>query len=871
MKQIVNLFIIFFILVGHANSQDDEELREWFIDAEYFYLYENFEQALPLYLKILKKDPTNSNINYRVGLCYLHMPNEKGQKTQSVPYLERASKDITKKYNEGSHNERKAPDEAFFYLGNAYRYAHQFDKAVEAYRRFLEYLDVGDIFYIEFVEREIQACFNAEELIRLPVMLDAENFSETINSDVAIENCPVVSVDETTMVFTRGNSNTFSPDIALGVINYDYKMDELFFSKKVNDKWSLPINISNQLGASKKTAPVTISADGTELYLVSDDNDDGNIYISYYKKDKWTPMKKLNKNINTRDWESHASITVDGKILYFTSDRPGGYGGLDVYKSIRDDSGDWGVPINLGPTINTPFDEETPFILEDGKTLYFSSQGHYSMGGFDIFHSTLIGSNQWSAPLNIGYPINTVGNDLFYLPRANGEYAFFPLNNNDRVNIGKNDIYKIKVSTPDQATTEILLKGRVDTEDKRAELPADVKISIVDSISSDTINVFNPDLYSGKYNTIVSSGNFKIVYQATGYKTHVERLYIPKIYTRTEVVINVNLIPIEVHRGEYIVIKNLFFDYGKFDLKRESQVELEKLYKLMDENPSIYVEIIGHTDSWSSVAFNLKLSQKRSRSTIEYLVDKGIDSKRFVEKAMGKSQPVAINENPDGTDNPEGRSLNRRVELKLLNASSDLVIVEEIFVPDNLNIRGKRDIKYSIQIMKSPTKLDNSYFASEYLQSRDKDKLLKKMEIVIVPNGFLYLIGLYNDKSSALGDLNKLVDLGFSDSKIISKDEIALLTKENEKIKQRQIDESDFDINNDIYTIQIKALSKPIDLSEFKNLKNVKTYIGSDGYYRYTVGEYIGYHKAKVDISKIIELGYPDAFVVNVKKYIRKN
>ncbi|MBN2681599.1 MAG: PD40 domain-containing protein [Bacteroidales bacterium] len=871
MKQIVKLFLILFLFVGQAHSQDDEQIREWFIDAEYYFLYENFDKAIPLYTKIHEKDPTNSNINYRLGLCYLHLPNEKGNKTRSIPYLERASKDITKKYNEGSHKERKAPDEALFYLGNAYRYAHNFEKAIETYRNFLEYLDVGDIYYIEFVEREIQACYNAEELLRLPINLEAESFSEKINSVATIENCPVVSADESTMVFTRGESNTFSPDIALGVINYDYKMDNIFFSQKIDDKWSEPINISKDVNATKKTAPVTISADGKFLYLVSDDNDDGNIYVSEYKKGKWTAMKKLNKNINTKNWESHASLTKDGKTLYFTSDRPGGYGGLDVYRSDLDASGDWGPPVNLGPTINTPYDEETPFILDDGKTLYFSSQGHYSMGGFDIFHSTMIGDNQWSTPLNIGYPINTVGNDLFYLPRANGEYAFFPLNNNDRENIGNNDIYRIKVNTPENATTEILLKGRVDTEDKRAELPQDVKICIVDSITSDTINVLKPDLFSGKYNTIVSSGNFKIIYRATGYKTHEERLFIPKIYTRTEIVLNVNLVPIEVHRGEYIVIKNLFFDYGKFDLRRESQVELEKLYKLMDENPSIYVEIIGHTDSRSSVDFNLKLSKKRARSAIEYLVNKGIDSKRFVEKAMGKSQPVAINENPDGTDNPEGRSLNRRVEIKLLNATSDLVIVEEIPVPDNLRIRGKRDIKYTIQIMETPTKLETAYFSSEYLMSKDTDKLLKKLEIKIVPKGFLYIIGLYNDKSQALADLNKCVDMGFSDSKIVSIDDIVSMEKENDKIKQRQIEESSYDLNNDIYTIQIRALSKPIDLSEFANLKNVKTYIGSDGYYRYTVGEYIGYNRAKADISKIIELGYPDAFVVNVKKYIKKN
>ncbi len=446
------LLTIFSII---ASAQD---FKKKFVDAEYHFMFEEYDLALPLYLDLFKHDTTNANIAYRIGICYIYH-NNPPEKKKSIPYLEYAVQHISKKYKEGSYLEKNAPPDAWFYLGTAYRDNMEFEKAIAAFKKFTQTVSVGSVYYIDYVKREIQCTENAKQLTKNPIPLEPQNLSEVINAPDEVQNCPVISDDESVIVFTAGKRNIFNAALDLEMKNLDYKLDDIFFSKKVDGKWIEPINITKQIaaGSQQRTVPVSISADGTELYLVRDDNDDGNIYVSYYKNDKWTKMKPLNKNINTRYWESHATISKDGKTLFFTSDRPGGFGGLDIYRSDRDEKGDWGPAVNLGPTINSIYDEETPFVLgeKENYTLYFSSQGHYSMGGFDVFYSNLLKNGKWSTPINIGYPLNTVGNDLFYVPKANGEYFFFPLNNNERGGIAKNNIYKAKVNLPNMKPVEI--------------------------------------------------------------------------------------------------------------------------------------------------------------------------------------------------------------------------------------------------------------------------------------------------------------------------------------------------------------------------------------------------------------------------------
>jgi len=220
-------------------------------------------------------------------------------------------------------------------------------------------------------------------------------------------------------------------------------------SRKVNGDWGEPENISEQVGSDGDCEPTCLSANDSELYMVKKTKGNYDLYVSYWKDNKWSAMQQLNKYINSSRNETHASISADGKTLYFSSDRRGGFGKLDIYKSERMVNGDWGPAVNLGETINSDNDETTPFICEDGKTLYFSSDGHLNMGGFDIFVSHLMANNKWENPVNAGFPINTTGNNMFYCPVKNGEIAYYALIRPD--GFGKEDIYRIE---------DITLQGR---------------------------------------------------------------------------------------------------------------------------------------------------------------------------------------------------------------------------------------------------------------------------------------------------------------------------------------------------------------------------------------------------------------------------
>ncbi|MCX7863167.1 MAG: OmpA family protein [Bacteroidales bacterium] len=880
------VLVFFAFLCFNIQAQD---FKKKFVDAEYHFMYEDYDLALPLYLELYQRDTTNANLAYRIGICYIYQKTP-AEKKKAIPYLEFAVNHVSKKYKEGSYLEKNAPPDAWFYLGTAYRDNMDFEKAIAAFKKFTQTVPVGNVYYIDYVKREIQCTENAKQITKNPIEIEPQNLSEVINAPDEIQNCPVVSDDETIIVFTAGKKNIFSAELDLNLTNIDYKLDDIYFSKKVDGKWTDPVNITKQLGAGsqQRTVPVSISADGTELYLVRDDNDDGNIYVSYLKNDKWTKMKPLNKNINTKYWESHATITKDGNTLFFTSDRPGGFGGLDIYRSDKDEKGEWGPAVNLGPTINSIYDEETPFVVgqKGNYTLYFSSQGHYSMGGFDVFYSNLLKNGKWSTPINIGYPLNTVGNDLFYVPKANGEYFFFPLNNNERGGIAKNNIYKAKVSLPNMKPIEekkppimvkVTLLGNIRLADNSPELPRDIAIMIVDTTKNKIIENIIPNRDSATFRSILQPGNYKLTCSASGYNTHSEYIFVPENFSQKEIVVDIMLQPVEVTKGEYYVIRSIFFDYGKYDLRRESEIELQRLAQLMQKNPGLMVEIVGHTDAMGSDKFNQKLSENRAKAAIDYLVSLGIEPTRFVAKGMGKRQFIAINQNPDGSDNPEGRQLNRRVEIKLLNTVPENVIVEEIKVPQHLRFRKDAKVRdenvYTVLLLQQKEKELGVQQLNKLLsltQLLKEDSLFKNSSSPIKDNKIgdmlVFNAGEFKNKSDAMRILNIVIDQGFADATIISTDELTKIKSEITRYIQKQAEQEDLNVKKD-YTIQVRAYTTPVSLSTFKNLKGVEEHYCNDGFYRYTYGKYKTRAEALKEKERITELGYPDAFVVDLEKF----
>jgi tetratricopeptide (TPR) repeat protein len=499
----ISLLNILLFLSTSAFSQGEEKLKSMFVEAESYFLFEEYKDALPLYQRLLQADPENFNLNYKIGICYL---NDIYQLQKSLPYLEKAVNGTNPGAKTNSFKEKQAPPEAYYYLGNAYRANNRLSDAIKAYEQFKLVLDPL-VYDADLVDDQIEACKVAGVQESKPMYFISANLGDVINSRFEESN-PVISGDESVLVFTRK-------------LQF---YDAVFYSHKVDGKWTEPENLTESFGVDGNTYSTGLSYNGDELFVYRSDNFDGNIYVSKFKNNKWSKLEKLNSNINTKYWESHASISKDGKTLYFTSNRAGGYGGLDIYKSERTRTGDWGPAMNLGPVINTKYNENTPFITADGNTLYFSSMGHYNMGGYDIFYSTRLDNGQWSKPINAGYPLNTSNDDLFFTPVGDGAFAYYAKYNKDDTH-GLMDIYKLEVFT-DLHPRKFILNGISRMEGQVKKDFSQYTAILINSKNGKMLDQarLNAD---GTYTLNALSGDLELQIKGRDIDTRVEKFTIP--------------------------------------------------------------------------------------------------------------------------------------------------------------------------------------------------------------------------------------------------------------------------------------------------------------------------------------------------------
>ncbi len=485
--------VILAILPYLASAQPSAKNKSIFMQAETYFLYGDFELANQLYL--LLETPDNMNIKYKIGACYLNI---QGEKEKSIPYLEEAVRDASFDSKTSSFREKRAPLEAYFYLARAYMINNELEKGLntlQSFKRLVkENQDKGGMNNPEFIDQQIQACRNAIKMEEQPVGFTKKSLG-TDFSQGAINEDPAVSFDGNTIVYTENR----------GAVNV------IFCSRKKDGVWEPPVNITSELMAGDDCSSCSLNMDGTELFLYKSDNYDGEIYSSSYENGAWKPIKKLNRNINTKFYESHASISADGNRLYFSSNRDGGEGMLDIYVSNKDASGDWGPAVNLGSVINTPFNEDTPFITENDSLLFFSSEGHNSMGGYDIFSSRRDGSS-WDTPENIGYPLNTSDDDKFFQPWNNGKNAYYTMTTGYK----KRDIFYLILGGPD--TGEFAeINGRLGLSDTVMAFDKSFKINLIDRSSGDTVDISYPNKFTGLYTFYVMPGKYRLVYTGIGY------------------------------------------------------------------------------------------------------------------------------------------------------------------------------------------------------------------------------------------------------------------------------------------------------------------------------------------------------------------
>ncbi|HTB07962.1 MAG TPA: OmpA family protein [Bacteroidia bacterium] len=681
-KKILQGFLIGSLAVPlFANAQQD--FKKKYEQASIFFNNNQYNLALPIFLSLDSMQSGNNNLNFQTGVCYLNAPINQGR---AIPYLKKACGDISNKYNPSSSKETHAPSDAYMDLAKAYHLTYQFDTAIVYYRKFKTMFDTAtDKETTDEINRGIQMCYTGKELMAHPVKMIVKDLEDSINSAYA-DYSPLVTADESQIFFTsRRPTSANAPQDFTGQY-----FENIYMANSKNGQWQQAFNIGSPINVQgQHSATVSISPDGQTIFIYKDDNGDGNIYTTHLNGTMWSTPEKLNDNVDSKYWEPSASISADGQVLYFTSNRPGGFGGRDIYMSRLLPNGQWGKALNLGPKINTPYEEDAPFIHPDGKTLYFSSTGHNTMGGFDIFSSTdTTGTGQWSTPVNLGYPVNTPGDDIFFIPTADGKGAYYSsFKENGK---GEKDIYRISFPEKKEEPLTVYRGTIVSALDSaHPSVPQNVEIIVTDVVTGEQVGVYHPNSATGKFLFILPSGkNYAITYQAEGYLFHSENLDVRDSTAYQVIDQAINMEPVGV--GIKVALRNIFFPPGKATLSPESNFELQKVYDVLIDLPGITVEISGHSDSQGSDAINMPLSLARAQAVVDYLVKMGIEKERLSAKGYGPTRPVAKNKNPDGSWNRKGMALNRRIEFEITSTSVPIIVENHSKVPGDLKQEDKK-------------------------------------------------------------------------------------------------------------------------------------------------------------------------------------
>lgn len=628
-----------------------------------------YRQAREHYLFASKYNPDNAELNYKIGVCYLFSD----EKEETVKYLTRAF--LAKA--------SVAPDIRLL-AGQAYQMTLEFDEAINQYEKYKEEADPRELASeMNKINKLIRECENGKLLVSKPQRVIINNLGEEINSPGDDYNS-LFTQDNEKMYFTsRREHHEKAKRSPLDNKHYE----DVYVAAAKEDGWARARNLGKPVNSlNHNTAAVGLSPDGDTLFIYMGNKDGGGIYACILKNGKWSSPKKVNPKLQSKYRETGIALSRDGNTAYFVSDNEElTKGGKDIFFSKKDARGKWLDPVNIGSEINTPYNEEAPFLTEDGKTLYFSSKGHNSMGGYDVFKSEKNDMGEWNPAENLGYPINSPDDDVFYKVRTGARYAYYSTNRMGGV--GGKDIYRIvylgeekemMMSTADdliagtqeerkrgffrpaasiKIDTSFILKGKVFDSESQEGVLAKLNFIDVDFGQVVTTAVAND---TGYYRASLPEGKaYGVEVVARDYLFFLDIVDITDMDPDVEIVRDFGLDKVEV--GTKVVLENIFFETAKATLKPESYPQLETVLKFMESNPTMRMEISGHTDNVGSEKLNTRLSQARAESVVDYLVEHGISEDRLDAKGYAFSQPIAPN------NTPEGRARNRRVEFKILS------------------------------------------------------------------------------------------------------------------------------------------------------------------------------------------------------------
>jgi len=642
------------------------------------------KQALESYLEAYAFDSTSEKIDYKLGVCY---------------YIQNYPKKSIRFLNKAYAANEKVADDIHFLLARNYHLSCQFDKATEEYKLHKEKMGQNAD---PRLDKYIEECFNGSKMYKDSSRFAIRNFGPAINT-----NDPEYSLfkfpGDSILLFTSKRSTSLG-NIKNPLTNQYY--EDIFVCRKRNNVWQPSENMGNVLNMKGNNAGVSLSPDGKTMFLFMDKKG-GDIYQSNLVDGYWSDPKAIPSPINTSASESSVSISGDGKTLYFVSNREkGSLGGKDIFYATKAENGKWNDPINIGSDINTKYDEEGVYVYPTGDSLFFSSKGHNSMGGFDVFKCVKEKNGNWSKPINLGYPINSPEDDVFYTVYDSTKAYLTSIREDGKT---ESDIYIAYFVPPLTAADSAALLVKKDT------------MVVVDN--QDVIN---------KNDKNITDNNSKGA---------------PKNCTALDEFKKTSI-------GNFVVVQNILFAINQSE-NTSAYPNLDKLANYLKSNSGALINIVGYTDLQGDRDYNVKLSQRRADFVKNYLVTKGVPANSFAIMASGPDKPISVNKKDDGTFNKEGIKYNRRVEFEVKKqGSSALLFVEQIPVPDavKLNKETSKTV-YSIFLMSSKSDTETQF-------KNMSDVKVKKLDDC----DYIYYKGLYKNLSDAQKAYSELIKNAFTEA-----------------------------------------------------------------------------------------------------------